>query len=130
MNPLFKGVAANDAKDLVNFIIMTLHEELNKIKKNISSNNSFDTQIDQTNQMLVFNAFFQNFVKENQSVISDIFYATNTTYTQCSGCNIIKYNFQTYFFLIFPLEEIRKYKIQQLQNNLKKNMNLNKKFQI
>ena len=125
MNPLFKGVAANDAKDLVNFIIMTLHEELNKIKKNISSNNSFDTQIDQTNQMLVFNAFFQNFVKENQSVISDIFYATNTTYTQCSGCNIIKYNFQTYFFLIFPLEEIRKYKIQQLQNNLKKNMNLN-----
>ena len=25
MNPLFEGIAANDAKDLVNFIIMTLH---------------------------------------------------------------------------------------------------------
>ena len=29
MNPLFKGIAANDSKDLVNFIIMTLHNELN-----------------------------------------------------------------------------------------------------
>ena len=25
MNPLFEGIASNDAKDLVNFIIMTLH---------------------------------------------------------------------------------------------------------
>ena len=29
MNPLFEGIAANDSKDLVNFIIITLHEELN-----------------------------------------------------------------------------------------------------
>ena len=31
MNPLFEGVQANDAKDLANFIIETLHEELNKV---------------------------------------------------------------------------------------------------
>ena len=31
MNPLFKGIQANDAKDLANFIIETLHEELNKV---------------------------------------------------------------------------------------------------
>ena len=30
MSPLFKNIGANDAKDLVNFIIMTLHEELNQ----------------------------------------------------------------------------------------------------
>ena len=33
LNPLFEGIAANDAKDLVNFIIMKLHQELNKAKK-------------------------------------------------------------------------------------------------
>ena len=71
---------------------------MNKIKKNISSNNSSNAQFDQTNQMLVFNAFFQNFVKENQSIICDIFYATSSTYTQCLGCKITKYNFQIYFF--------------------------------
>jgi hypothetical protein len=35
MNELFRGVAANDSKDLVNFIIMTLHEELNMIQNQI-----------------------------------------------------------------------------------------------
>ena len=33
MNPLFEGVQANDAKDLVNYLIMTLHEELNRAPK-------------------------------------------------------------------------------------------------
>ena len=109
MNSLFKGVAANDAKDLVNFIIMTLHEELNKANKNYSSNLSY-IKIDQSNQMEVFNAFLKNFVNENRSVISDIFYGVYSIHTQCSGCKTIKYNFQTYFFLVFPLEEIKKIK--------------------
>ena len=38
MNDLFKGIAANDSKDLVNFIIMTLHEELNKVQVNNINN--------------------------------------------------------------------------------------------
>ena len=29
MNPLFSGVAANDSKDLINFLIETFHNELN-----------------------------------------------------------------------------------------------------
>ena len=129
MNPLFKGAQANDSKDLVNFIIMTLHEELNKAKKE-SNPNSIDLKIDQTNRDQVLNYFTVNFTKENQSIISDIFYAMNGTSTQCLKCNIIKYNFQIYFFLIFPLEEVRKMKINNLtnqfnlmnQNNIMMNM--------
>ena len=48
MNPLFEGIAANDAKDLIYFIIMTLHQELNKAKK--SDNNNNNTNLDQRNQ--------------------------------------------------------------------------------
>ena len=96
MNKLFKGAQANDSKDLVNFIIMTLHEELNKAKKD--NNNLYNLQIDYTNQMMVFQSFANAFIKENQSIISDIFYSVNGTSTQCSNCQIIKYNFQTYFF--------------------------------
>ena len=33
MNPMFQGIQANDAKDLVNFLIPHLHEELNKAPK-------------------------------------------------------------------------------------------------
>ena len=32
MEPLFKGIAANDSKDLVNFILQQLHLELNLIR--------------------------------------------------------------------------------------------------
>ena len=44
MNPLFEGIAATDSKDLVNFIIMTLHKELNKAnnKNNLSNNNDIE----------------------------------------------------------------------------------------
>ena len=110
MNPLFKGVAANDAKDLVNFIIMTLHEELNKAKKGVGNNNNLN--IDQRNSQLMFNTFANNFMLENQSIISDLFYGINCNITQCCGygCGVQTFNYQTYFFLVFPLEEVRKFK--------------------
>ena len=101
MNPLFNGITANDAKDLVNFIIMTLHEELNKAKKNKIKNNII---LDQTNQQLMFNIYAQNFIANNQSIISDLFYGINCNITKCGGCGIQTFNFQTYFFIVFPLE--------------------------
>ena len=125
MNPRFKCVASNDAKDLVNFIIMKLHEELNKIKKNNNASNISNIQIVQTNKLTIFKNFFINFVKENQSIIRDLFYSANIINTQCSGYKITKYNFQSYYFLIFPLEEIRKFKIEKLQHKIIINSNQN-----
>ena len=119
MNPLFKGVAANDSKDLVNFIIMTLHEELNKVKdNNMNMNaNNFASFVDQRNQLLMLNNFMENFKATNRSIVSDLFYGVNCGMTQCSSCNSLSYNYQTYFFLVFPLEEVRKYKFSNLFNN-------------
>ena len=117
MNPLFEGVAANDAKDLVNFIIMTLHEELNKANNN-SINNS-NIIIDQTNPLETMQYFMTDFIDKNKSIISDIFYAMNQTITRCGNCGIQLYNYQIYFFLNFPLEEVRKFKYQNYyQNNI------------
>ena len=65
MNPLFEEVAGNEAKDLVNFLIMTLHEELNKANKNDINQN--DIIIDESNQIQVFQNFSENFFqKTNQ----------------------------------------------------------------
>ena len=121
MNPIFKGVAANDSKDLVNFIIMTLHEELNKagVVGNISA--SF---VDQRNQQAMLNNFVANFQATNKSIISDLFYGLNCSMTQCSLCQALSYNYQTYFFIVFPLEEIRKYKL----NNFNQFNNFNNMF--
>jgi len=121
-SPLFQNEEANDAKDLVNFIIMTLHEELNKANKN-SNNIEDNLNLDQRNKDLVFNNFIQGFMASNQSIISDIFYGVNCNITQCQNCLSKNFNYQTYFFLIFPLEEVRKFKIQN-------NLNINEMIDI
>jgi len=123
MNPLFEGVAANDAKDLVNFLIMTLHEETNQAPPSQVDNNPGNMIMDQTNKMAMFNKFFQNFAQNYRSVISDLFYALNCNITQCGNCQKVSYNYQIYFFLIFPLEEVRKYKLQNNSQFMNNNFN-------
>ena len=123
MNPLFEGIAANDAKDLVNFLIMTLHAELNRAPpEEINMGNLLQ---DQTNKQLMFQNFASNFTKTHQSIISDIFYAMNCNVTQCLNCGVTSYNYQIYFFLIFPLEEVRKFVLMNnggFNNNFNTNM--------
>ena len=111
LNPLFEGIAANDAKDLVNFIIMTLHLELNKTIENKNNENKNYGNIDQTNKQAIFDIFNEEVITKNNSIISKLFYATNCNATRCCNCNTQIYNFQTYFFIVFPLEEVRKFKI-------------------
>ena len=110
MNSLFEGVQANDAKDLVNFLLMTLHTELNMVGPG-QNDNEGNILLDQTNQALMLKVFTDNFKKTNRSIISDIFYAMNCNKTQCGNCKTISYNYQIYFFLIFPLEEVRKFRL-------------------
>ena len=125
LNPLFEGIQANDAKDLVNFLIMTLHSELNKVdpNQNLDDNNQ-NIFNDQSNKELMFTNFANNFMQTNKSIISDLFYALNYNCTQCSNCKVISYNYQIYFFLIFPLEEVRKFKLMNNSNNLFNNFNI------
>jgi ubiquitin carboxyl-terminal hydrolase 2/21 len=120
LNPLFQGVAANDSKDLVNFVLEQLHSELNKNKYNNNINNN-DIFLNQNDEQNVLNYFLEEFKKNQQSIISDIFYGIIETRTECLQCKqnnqfnnifypIYSYNFQIINFIIFPLEEIRKTK--------------------
>ena len=45
----------------------------------------------------------------------------NCNITQCGGCKIQTYNYQIYFFIVFPLEEIRKFRLNNLNNNFQMN---------
>ena len=114
MNPLFQGIAANDSKDLINFIVMTLHEELNIANPNINLSNQMP---DQSNKEIMFKEFMTDFKQRYNSLASDLFYGANYNRTQCTQCGIQLYNYQVYFFLIFPLEEVRKFVYQNNNNN-------------
>ena len=74
MNPLFEGVQANDAKDLINFILQELHEELNNAKINpIENQENMIFNVNQYDENQMFLNFIEEFKKNQKSIISDIF---------------------------------------------------------
>jgi len=105
MNPLFKGIQANDTKDLILFILETIHNELNEVS--INENNNFVNPLDYN---LVFNNFSIFFRKNYNSIISNLFYGMNNSMMKCCTCQKTLHNVQCFNILIFPLEEVRKYK--------------------
>ena len=123
IDPSFKDFQANDAKDFVNFIIMRLHEELNFIDNSFSNTTNITLPkqpINQYDSSQVLQCYMYDFQKNLQSIISANFYGTNHVESECQNCKmqnfqigqnipIIKYNYQNYFFINFPLEEVRKY---------------------
>ena len=57
--------------------------------------------------------FFEEFKKNYNSIISNLFYFTIETKATCKGCNYTKYNFQVNPFIEFPLEEVNKYLLRE-----------------
>ena len=125
-NPLFAGIAANDSKDLINFLLERFHNELNQTNEsNINNNIDYYSQDqtnennninninyniqDQTNELNMLNLFLQEFSQEYNSPISHLFYGIMETKAQCSICQIIKFNFQVYSFLEFPLQQVNQF---------------------
>ena len=129
MDPLFEGVAANDSKDLINFILQQLHSELNKTKYTNNSINYNNINLNQKDEQIVLKYFLEDYKKNNQSIISDLFFGIIETITECLQCKqrnqlngifnpFYSYNFQIINFIIFPLEEIRKLKSEAFNFNL------------
>ena len=109
MNSLFAPTAANDAKDLLIFLIEQMHNELNKTNEtNLAL--IMPDNMDPTNQQQVFQCFAQEFTKKYNSVFSTYCYGSNTSMTLCHGCNIAKYSFQCFSFIIFPLLEAKNHR--------------------
>ena len=122
LNPLFKGNQAGDAKDLIFFIIETLHKEL--LPPPIINRNEIDffqQEMNSNNERMVF----QNFLTElsaNQTIVSNIFYGAIRTVMVCDGCNRNKFSFQTFNLLDFPLKKVKDFKLEKI--GCKKNINL------
>ena len=110
-NPLFAGIAANDSKDLVNFLLERFHLELNKKINNNNNNinNKVISTSDQLNEAFMLENFLAEFKTNYDSPISSLFYGILETKSKCLGCNNIKYNFQIYSFIEFPLEQVNKF---------------------
>jgi len=133
-NPLFKGIQANDSKDLINFLLERFHLELNEPGKEQNNNNYVINQNDQLNESKMLNIFINEFKLKYNSIISHLFYGMIETKSQCMRCKNIKYNFQVYSFLEFPLEQVNKFcfnhgKRQNYNNNKNPDVDLYECFE-
>ena len=122
LNPLFKGMHAADAKDLIFFIIEKLHQELNDINPNQQQTPQLDlaTQEEMSkNENMMLNLFVNDFKAKNHSKISDIFYGVTRSTMKCNNCNVTKYSFQTFNILIFQLKKVKDEMEKMLGGSLK-----------
>ena len=110
MNPLFAGIQANDSKDLVLFMLETIHNELNEPNNNNQINGIQNQNQNQYDYETTFNLFKNYFTKNYNSIISNLFYGMYNSMMTCYTCNATTHNVQCFNILIFPLEEVRKYK--------------------
>ena len=57
----------------------------------------------------MFNIFFRDFTNHYNSIISHLFYGILETKSKCNMCNTIKFNFQIYSFIEFPLKQVNEF---------------------
>ena len=103
LNPLFSGICANDAKDLLQFILERMHSELKMATCYFQ-----EYYIDQTNEEEAQKYFFNSYVSQSCSPLLSILYGIIKIVTRCLKCNTVKYNFQSYNLLYFPLKEAKR----------------------
>ena len=99
MNPLFKGIAANDSKDLIIFLYETMHNEINK-KGDYQALNGTDE----------LTLFRNDYYSKNSSFLIKTFYFEVQSDLKCQTCQFNKSSYNIANILIFPLEKVREYK--------------------
>ena len=108
MNPLFKGIQANDSKDLIIFLYETMHNEINNPNhyyRSVNNINNYDLQI-----------FRQNYYSNNSSFLINTFYFEQQSELGCLICGFNKISYNITNILIFPLEKVREYMVKKCPN--------------
>ena len=80
-------------------------------------------EIDSQDELKTFEKFINDFNLTNKTIISNIFYGIYRSTTNCNGCEMIKYSFQTFNLFIFQLKKVQEYKKKKL-GIFYKNINL------
>ena len=138
MNKIFILNKPNDSKNLLDFIFKQFHKELNTKHPTIN-NSKGEFSFEQYDRSKMFNKFLINYTNNNCSIISNNFYGITEIHKECIKCknffinqgimlNPILYDFKIYKMLIFPLDEIKKMKMNKNNNKNIDKININDCF--
>ena len=107
INPLFKGIQANDSKDLILYFLENIENELTlqnffcQNPKYINRIRYLKSSQDQA-LMNIINMFQDN----HKSIISDLFYGFRSQILTCEKCHEQLINYQIFNIFIFPIEVV------------------------
>ena len=110
-NPQFRRFEANDSKDLILYLLQTMHEELNYFG---NKNQRLKYMPNQYNYYETYQHFTTNYNANNFSKISLLFYGTYINTTTCKKCGTILYNFPKFEFISFGMIKYHKNKFNIL----------------
>ena len=89
-NQVYKSTKRRNPNDLINFLLINLHRELNTCKT------KFMTKMDKTDKELVIKNGLSDFGKSNSSIISNSFHWFEIKSKSCFNCKTNFYDFNNY----------------------------------
>ena len=107
----FNNNEQQDANEYLNFVLESLHEELNLHSKKIYIENDDDIFHHNMPEDLG-NIYWANNLKRNTSFIDSIFMFQLKSNLKCRKCKNIKYNFETNYIIDLPLSLCRMVTVQ------------------
>ena len=109
MNSSFKEIKDNAPKDLILFLVETMHNELNKVK---NDSNYKDDQLNIYDIDKCFQSYERYFLNNFKSVFSDNFYGIYDTQVKQISLSFTSISHKINYFniMIFELEEVKKFK--------------------
>ena len=109
-------------KDLIDFILINLHKELNT--KKIENYENIYEDYDENTIYKKFNKFFS----QNDSIISKLFFNEIETISMCKKCKRAKYNFGICKYLFFDIKNQNTLSLNYLLKDFENRINNLKKY--
>ena len=112
-NMLYRDFGEKSPNLFIIFLLGKLHDELNK-KKNWGNNN-FNTQIIKSDRDKIINTGLQNFMNNNESIISQYFFWFEIKQTKCTTCSGEFYTFQYFPTFVLNVVDCAKFNQNKIQ---------------
>ena len=106
-NPKFRKFEECDSKDLILYLLQTMHKELNYFGNKNQESEHIPNKYD---LLQAYSYFHSNYNNNNSSKISLLFFGTYMNTTKCNICKKILYNFQKFEFISFGMFNYNKHK--------------------
>ena len=115
INPSFEENENYENKELINYILKQLHNELNFLFSKPPAKNYNPINIDTTSDKNVFNNFLKTYGANYRSQISDLFYGVQKITLRCENCQTSQFKYELFSSLVFSLEKVKNFKKSKMK---------------